>query len=494
MVIAISDSDAPGTQHNFAQSRLLSLQVLSLSCLQPLRSEWNGHQHTGMGQGASSCSSCVSFLKPAPQRKPGPIRDELSPCTGSTSNGASKTEQPPGELSAGVEAVEVAGSHAPGDAGRAGLNPAAASPASPVLPARPAVMEARAVRSSSQSPVAAALAAALAGKAEKIERKAADASAASAEAPPPQVQLLQAAGSQPKSGLGTAPHSSALTDMASTASTACTEKTQEAERSEEMDIDLGRLCAALGSFQRSSSQVALSGTPPPQSPPTQANLDFGKASSLQTPAPGIRASHVRQASDGNGVASRNSGSNTPSVASATGSNTGAQAAVARDAQRMDAWFQRVLAKGPEKVGNSSSSTASTAAGGSNAAGAAKLPEALLASTPASKRSLHEEPTLTTPSPSKQTPPLPETPAQRNGTAAAQPTVVGDNAIALDVSLDDTKLGTLVFRLGQDIEDVCQQFIQTHRLRPVFKGPLESHVELMVHMGKKHGAVDVVELL
>eukprot|EP00927_Polykrikos_kofoidii_P024826 TRINITY_DN22467_c0_g1_i1.p1 TRINITY_DN22467_c0_g1~~TRINITY_DN22467_c0_g1_i1.p1 ORF type:complete len:763 (-),score=140.38 TRINITY_DN22467_c0_g1_i1:239-2527(-) len=68
------------------------------------------------------------------------------------------------------------------------------------------------------------------------------------------------------------------------------------------------------------------------------------------------------------------------------------------------------------------------------------------------------------------------------------------ALRLEVELSGDTLGTLCVNPGDNVEVVCTTFVSEHRLRDVFKAPLVGHVELMVHMAKEHGTVDIIDLL
>lgn len=78
--------------------------------------------------------------------------------------------------------------------------------------------------------------------------------------------------------------------------------------------------------------------------------------------------------------------------------------------------------------------------------------------------------------------------------ARSPEPSNESSLKLEVSLGGSKLGTLSLKFGEDVEQVCQEFVAAHRLRAVFQAPLEGHVELMVHMAKTEDAVDVCDLL
>jgi len=66
--------------------------------------------------------------------------------------------------------------------------------------------------------------------------------------------------------------------------------------------------------------------------------------------------------------------------------------------------------------------------------------------------------------------------------------------SFEVELSGQDLGTLTFGLNESAETVCKDFVTTHHLREIFQAPLVTFLELMVHMDKRSGKVDVVDLL
>jgi len=297
------------------------------------------------------------------------------------------------------------------------------------------------LRPSAASPVAAALTAALAAQATSKEVKA------------------------------VSPNGATITDRESTActtSTACTEKTGENAADDLLDIDLGKLCAALGTLERSAAEgrevnvdeksAGHSRSSSWQPPVAEASLS--RASEVASGASTyIRPSHRRQASEGTGR-SRNSGGSTPATREGQ-----VQGSRARDAQRMEAWFQRVLAKTPE------------------------APDKVKSQTEAG-------PTSVSPVVPQPAEPVPDrlSEAQTSAEKAGDTVSMNQADLKLEVCLGGSQLGTLLFQYGQDLHEVCNNFVTSHHLRDVFRSPLEAHVELLVHMGKKTDSVDVVDLL
>jgi len=123
--------------------------------------------------------------------------------------------------------------------------------------------------------------------------------------------------------------------------------------------------------------------------------------------------------------------------------------------KMDAWFQRVIAKGAEPQQRSGGLGSGAAAGSAEGAG--------------------HSPTAA---------------ADAGEARPASSAVVFE----LEVLLGGIALGPLRFHLDESIEDVCRAFVASHRLRDVFRAPLETQLELMVHMDKRADTVDVIDLL
>lgn len=324
---------------------------------------------------------------------------------------------------------------------------------------------------------------------------------------------------------------SLLQERASAASTrASTERNlPEEEDDPDAEIDLSRLCASLRSLERSTPQLAEQASPADvlpglkgsegvaalpcttdAAPRAPASAGQSRTSSWQPPASSLvppvslKSHNAQQPSEGSSWHPRTPGSTSPATTTSLGSR-------ARDAQRMDAWFQRVLAKGPDKsgVGPSSSAGASTS-----------LPSAAVSSSVASREGGQSLPLTPEPKtlsrsnlPAVQSPPsataaegveeAQQANAASNGALETTPDLVGaarspgpsnESSLKLEVSLGGSKLGTLSLKFGEDVEQVCREFVATHRLRAVFQAPLEGHVELMVHMAKTEDAVDVCDLL
>jgi len=72
--------------------------------------------------------------------------------------------------------------------------------------------------------------------------------------------------------------------------------------------------------------------------------------------------------------------------------------------------------------------------------------------------------------------------------------LSETKFELEVLLSDAPLGILTFRLCQDLETVCSEFLAEHKLRDIFRAPLETHLEIMVHMDKRKDLLDITDLL
>lgn len=131
----------------------------------------------------------------------------------------------------------------------------------------------------------------------------------------------------------------------------------------------------------------------------------------------------------------------------------------RDAQRMDAWFHRHLAKG----------TVSAGSGAPFAATSSSAVPAVAAASAAEEESARSEDV--------------QSPCQ-----GATP------SCSLEVELSGEALGMLRWSKGDNIDAVCKAFVMDHRLKEIFRQPLVSHVELMVHMDKRADKVDVIDLI
>jgi len=136
----------------------------------------------------------------------------------------------------------------------------------------------------------------------------------------------------------------------------------------------------------------------------------------------------------------------------------AVAARMQDAERMDAWFQRMLAKGSAMAGEVST------------ASAPQTREVLNFQRP----SFHESSCIS------------ESRIPQKVAAVAE--------FHLEVLLSGEALGSLRFARSDSIEAVCQEFVTEKRLRPIFHGPLVAHAELMIHMDKRSDTVDALELI
>lgn len=179
--------------------------------------------------------------------------------------------------------------------------------------------------------------------------------------------------------------------------------------------------------------------------------------------------------------------------------------------KMDAWFQRVLAKGADTQQRASSrgSTDNAQASPLNAghplpadAGPA-APAAAPGSAAGAGQSQHRRSaSLQVWSPSAPSQPGPAARASSfhvaeaaaAAAAAGEPSPSRSAAYELEVQLSGEVLGTLCFRLDESLEAACREFRTAHRLRDVFQAPLETHLELMIHMDRRAGSVDVLDLL
>jgi len=153
---------------------------------------------------------------------------------------------------------------------------------------------------------------------------------------------------------------------------------------------------------------------------------------------------------------------------------------ARDKERMDAWFQRVLAKGGDKSD--------------------LVPASVDPAVPESQLDCSKlpSPKLTLPSraPGPQlsvvtTPPRKSSAAQAETLQASQ----SDRRIfQLQVLLGGEVVGTLSFHLTDFMPTMCKKFLAEHHLRHIFLEPLQTHAELMVHMDRQVDEVDIINCI
>jgi len=167
----------------------------------------------------------------------------------------------------------------------------------------------------------------------------------------------------------------------------------------------------------------------------------------------------------------------------------------RDAQRMDAWFQRVLKKGESKGSQGPSSPG--AAPPRPIGGGAVLP--VLQTGLASGLGRAASAPQTAPTRQVSTEDLPaggRDPEVEAGTPRAAPGDAAGSAVSfrLEVLLSGEFLGTLSFSIVDSVDAACRAFVERHRLRAIFLQPLQGHAELMAHMGKRLDKVDVIDLI
>jgi len=262
--------------------------------------------------------------------------------------------------------------------------------------------------------------------------------------------------------------------------------------SEDGDVDLGRLCAAFRSLEQLQAKNST--------PVTCSGQESTGSTSSTTPTPLIIQSRSGQGSPG-GVGNSLGGSVWPGrlgLADAPQRSERAampvrQAPQSREnqqsADKMDAWFQRVLAKGNDQKirqshgtpGISQEASQSNSPSGSSHGGS-RAPLSTLGATPPSCAVQEGE--------RKVGPACGATGRVEHVT----PSALSDLSFELEVRLSDEVLGTLKFCMGQSIEAACKSFVTQHKLRDMFLAPLETHLELMIHMGKRTDSVDVIDLI
>eukprot|EP00747_Dinoflagellata_sp_TGD_P085104 gnl/TRDRNA2_/TRDRNA2_162767_c3_seq2.p1 gnl/TRDRNA2_/TRDRNA2_162767_c3~~gnl/TRDRNA2_/TRDRNA2_162767_c3_seq2.p1 ORF type:complete len:303 (+),score=53.21 gnl/TRDRNA2_/TRDRNA2_162767_c3_seq2:26-910(+) len=88
-------------------------------------------------------------------------------------------------------------------------------------------------------------------------------------------------------------------------------------------------------------------------------------------------------------------------------------------------------------------------------------------------------------------PLPSEDAPAASTPSSPP---GAKAFALSVQLADGQVSVLGFDKGDDLLQIVTDFRTCHRLRDLFEGPLLSHAELMLCMGRKEDRLDIIDLV
>jgi len=143
-----------------------------------------------------------------------------------------------------------------------------------------------------------------------------------------------------------------------------------------------------------------------------------------------------------------------------------------DAQRLDAWIQRVIAKGGDR--------------------------GLLHNTPDNTHARSKSP-LIPPHPvvGCTVSPLEESRSETMKDIKEKERKIQDGTdvtFELEVQLSGDVLGTLKVSSDESLESTCKAFVTEHHLRPIFLAPLETHVELMIHMLKKRDTVDVIDLI
>lgn len=169
---------------------------------------------------------------------------------------------------------------------------------------------------------------------------------------------------------------------------------------------------------------------------------------------------------------------------------------------MDAWFQRVIAKGgeqqpgqgtgsaPETPGRRSGSGTASAVG----SGGDRASSTLGAQTQHTSRSTSVQ---SVGSGNVEGPSALEFAATISTVSTEVPTNTKQSdavGFELEVRLSGEVLGTLKFGLSEDVDVVCKDFVVSHHLRDIFVAPLEAHLELMVYMGKRCDVVDVIDII
>jgi len=154
----------------------------------------------------------------------------------------------------------------------------------------------------------------------------------------------------------------------------------------------------------------------------------------------------------------------------------------RDAQRMDAWFQRSLSKRAASGPLSPATQRAMPAPPQTAAAAASPP--LQNPLDLVKSAETVLPGMSDPAPHAASP----SPATEDHAASSGAT------FSLEVQLSGDVLGMLKFCLNDRIDAMCETFVTENRLRPIFLAPLVAHAELMVHMDKRVDSVDAIDLL
>lgn len=70
----------------------------------------------------------------------------------------------------------------------------------------------------------------------------------------------------------------------------------------------------------------------------------------------------------------------------------------------------------------------------------------------------------------------------------------DDAFRLRTELCGVAVGILTFRIDDNLEEVCRDFVAAQRLKELFLAPLETHVAMMLHMDKREDDVDIIDLI